>query len=341
MRSPAVSFFSVLLLGASAGFAQQPTADIELFKDTNPPGLASVIAGTGLAYTISATNNGPDAALDVVITDQTPAGTNFSGVVPSAGGSCSTTPVGIGFIADITCTWPGMTANGATRSVEVTVTVCAEVQCASDIVNNMAFASSSTFDPLPGNNAQMGVLPGLGTVADVVTPVETQSQFQMTKSGPATATGGAQVTYTIQLANLGPSTAEAALVDQLPAGWTVVSADSAFYGPCLGVGTSTVNCTIPLGAPNICPPLPTSDTVTIVAQVPPAASGVFTNVAQVSSSNCLPDTGDLTASAQTAVNRPGELAIPTLSEAGLAVFFAGLLILGLWSLRRKQGRLQE
>ena len=51
-----------------------------------------VVAGPPVTYELSVTNNGPNDAPDVVISDTLPAGTTFVSAVPPAGGACSVVP---------------------------------------------------------------------------------------------------------------------------------------------------------------------------------------------------------------------------------------------------------
>jgi uncharacterized repeat protein (TIGR01451 family) len=288
--------FTLLLFLATTPLMSQPSADLELGASSQPPG-ASVIAGQVITYIFTATNNGPDSATDVEIFEPTPGGTIYMGAAPSTGGSCVAVPVGVGYNAEITCTWAGTTAAGVVRSVTVQVRVCSEVGCSTDIVNDEATTSSATFDPLPGNNLQVGYMGGgLGMIAAVETPVLSQSQLDISKSDSGVSSPGGLVTYSIDVANLGPSNAEISFTDTLPTGWIVESADPGFFTfpACTGIGTGTASCTLYLSGTAPCPPLPDTTTVSVVARVPAGATpGFYTNSASIVSGNCLPDTGTL------------------------------------------------
>jgi len=288
--------FGIVVLGAaSLGWGVEFQADLVLTKDTNPPGAASVIAGQVLTYRVTSTNEGPDAADNIQIYDETPSDTWHSAVTPSAGGSCNVVPTGLGG-SEVTCSWAGATAVAASRYIDFEVSVCSEKQCLTDVVSDLAQTWSDTSDPLPGNNMQVGYS-GLGMVAAVTTPVETQSEFSMTMSGGSGAHPGGHVTYTIWVKNEGPSSAEIALTDILPAGWTVVSGETIYSGSCGGVGTGVLNCgPIYLGGSAICAPIWIEETITLVVAVPPGeAEGTYTNSAGISSNNCLGDLGDVSA----------------------------------------------
>jgi uncharacterized repeat protein (TIGR01451 family) len=105
----------------------------------------SVVTGTDLTYTITAVNNGPDAASHVVVSDAVPAGSTFVSVITSAG-SC-TSPV-VGGTGTVRCTI-GNLAVSATATVTLTVSVNA---AAGTILTDTAHISAAGFDPDTANN---------------------------------------------------------------------------------------------------------------------------------------------------------------------------------------------
>ena len=105
-------------------------------------------------YTLKVSNDGPDAAEKVVVTDDLPLGLEFAGA-QTAGGE--TTNLENGFVANI-----GRLEPGASQTVTVTALVTAK-QAGSII--NVATVSSSTDDPnLVNNNA--------GTALSIEVPLE-------------------------------------------------------------------------------------------------------------------------------------------------------------------------
>src|SRR2546421_1401418 len=76
-----------------------------------------------------------------------------------------------------------------------------------------------------------------------------EADLGVTKTGPDSAAAGSNVTYTIEVTNVGPDTADnATLDDPLPAGMTFVSRSTPAGWSCTdpGVGNNgTVNCTNP------------------------------------------------------------------------------------------------
>src|SRR5262249_50362730 len=106
----------------------------------------SVASGGTIKYSISAKNNGPDAAGSMVVTDNTPAGTTFQSLTAN-GGTC-TTPPGGGTGA-ISCTVPNV-PNGSHLALTLTLNVTAS---SGSVITDTASVTSSTFDPVTTNNS--------------------------------------------------------------------------------------------------------------------------------------------------------------------------------------------
>ncbi len=106
---------------------------------------ATVPTGTELTYTITAGNNGPDAATKVVVTDAVPTGSTFASVSTSSG-TC--TSPGVGDTGTVRCTI-GNLGVSATATVTLTVNVTA---AAGHQVNDTARVSAAGFDPNTSNN---------------------------------------------------------------------------------------------------------------------------------------------------------------------------------------------
>lgn len=283
---------------------------------------ATVIAGTDLTYSITVINNGPEVAANVTMTDVPPSSTSLVSVTAPAGWTCSA--------PDVTCTKPAMAAAESAVFSVVTRT-CPEAQCGVVIVNT-ANGSSDTIDPVTDN----------GT-STATTGVQAQSDLAVTKAASAaTMTAGGTITYTVNVTNAGPSnSAGTTIIDTLPAGFTA-TAVSTTTGTCSGAGTSTVSCNVGvLGTDDQCATtFPLAATITITAQVSPtAAAGTYTNTAAAGTTNCLADpvAANNSATAVTTVSTgtppppppPTVVPAPTLSEIGVMVFAALLLLTGL------------
>ncbi len=162
-------------------------------------GPATATAGTNAASTITATNNGPTAATNVIVTDTLPAGATF--VSASGGGTLSGNVV----------TWPTIPSLGSGASAGYTLTL---TYPAAGNYTNVAAGTSSTPDPNLANNRAPATT-AVGTSADIVTA----------KTGPASVAAGSNAAYVITAVNTGPSAAANVIVtDTLPVGAAFVSA---------------------------------------------------------------------------------------------------------------------
>ena len=181
-----------------------PQGDIGVSKD-GPPAAGP---DTDVVFTIGVTNAGPDAASSVTLQDTLPGTMTFVSLTQGSGPAmtCSTPAVGSG--GTVTCTAASF-AVGAT-SFTLTGHVPAGTP-AGTLFQNIATVSASN-DPNSENDA---------AVSNVVV---SSADVSVTKSGPATATAGTAVTYTVTIANAGPDVADNVnLTDSLPPGTTFVS----------------------------------------------------------------------------------------------------------------------
>jgi len=132
-----------VLLFRSVASAATGTSDISVSKS----GPATAKPGDNVTYTVSVTNNGPDAATNVTMNDTLPAAESFQsasfgpGVIP--GSFCSLPAPGGGGI--VHCVIPGL-SNGQTNSFLITVQVLGTVPDAS-LVTNTATVGSDQSDP--------------------------------------------------------------------------------------------------------------------------------------------------------------------------------------------------
>ncbi|MEG5227101.1 DUF4347 domain-containing protein, partial [Microcoleus sp. AT9b-C5] len=193
------------------------TADVASTKT----GPAAAAPGSPITYTITTVNNGPDNAENVVIEDQLPVGAVFE----SADGDGTFNPT------TRLVTWPIPNLPvGATATRTVTVTTPTTL----GPITNSVFSSSSTIDPVPGNNS------GSSPDARVTTTITNDIADVVTvKSGPPTAAAGSTVTYTITAANSGPSAAtNVVIADTIVPGLTGVSvSEGGTYNATTGIVT--------------------------------------------------------------------------------------------------------
>src|SRR5581483_5498904 len=218
--------------------------------------------GDTVTFTVSLTNQGPDAATGVSVRDLLPAGLTFLAAAPSQGSYASATGL-----------WTvGTVAAGAAP----TLTLQARVATAAPLTNTATVSAADQFDPVPGYNRARAT----------ETPQQADLALSKAVDNPTPNVGGL-VTFTITLADRGPDPAtNVQVTDLLPAGLTFSLADPSqgAYDPATGVwdvGTVTP------GAPA---------TLTLSAVV--AAPGTLTNTATISAADQFdPSTANNSASA--------------------------------------------
>ena len=206
---------------SSASTTISANADVAVSKT----GPASANAGTNVVYTIAVTNNGQADASSVTLTDVLPAGMTFVSFQQNSGPvfNCTTG-------ATVTCSIATLTA-GSSASFTLTAALSPG---ATGTVSNTANVTSTTPDNNSGNN----------TSTFPVT-VTTSADMSITKTAAASVNAGANLTYTITVANNGPSDAQSVTwTDTLPANTTFVS-ENQTSGPAFNCTTgATITCSI-------------------------------------------------------------------------------------------------
>ncbi|MBL8998972.1 MAG: DUF11 domain-containing protein, partial [Gemmatimonadetes bacterium] len=242
-----------------------PTADLSILKGN---GVGSVTPGTPVTYAITVANAGPSGVTGATVTDVFPAAMTGVTWTCSASGGAACPASGSGDISasvdlpsgsSVLFTATGTVSGGATGTLSNTATVVAP----------------GGFNDPAGNNS--------ATDADPLTP---EADLDISKTGPATAIAGTNVSYTVVVTNAGPSDAVATSVsDPTPTGLTFVSntGDCVTAYPC-ALGT------LPAGA---------TRTITTTYAIPPAYTtpDPIVNIATVSSATPDPSAGNNTASA--------------------------------------------
>jgi uncharacterized repeat protein (TIGR01451 family) len=122
------------------------SADLSISKNDSPD---PVLSGSQITYTIVVTNNGPDVASQVTVTDVIPSGGGYTfASVMSSQGSCATPPPG--GTGTVTCS-PGTINSEAMVTITLVVNVTAPP---GSTITNTTFASSNvTPDPNSANNS--------------------------------------------------------------------------------------------------------------------------------------------------------------------------------------------
>ncbi len=245
-------------------------ADLALTKTMSPdPG----VAGGQVVSTLSVRNDGPNAAREVVITDQLPAGVTLaSATVP--GGACTTAG------AVVTCTVPSI-ANGA--SVDATIVIDVPSSSTALTVVNVASVSAASSDPDASDNA-----------AGASVALTRQADLRVSKAaGAASIAPGASTTYTVTVTNDGPSDAVNVTATDAVGDPALVLTRASAPGAACAVSAETARCTIPRLAPGA------TMSMTVTARVlPDTPAGVaLVNTATVSSNAPDADASDNTATA--------------------------------------------
>ncbi|MFZ5911786.1 MAG: DUF11 domain-containing protein [Chloroflexota bacterium] len=245
-----------------------PPTNIDLQISKND-GAATYIPGNVVTYTIIVTNNGPNAANNVIITDTIPAPVlTWTWACTAQNGGASGCNGIINSAANFTDTVN--LPNGA--SIVYTVTANTSLAATGNLSNTAVVTAPAGYtDTIPGNNSQ----------TDTDAPI-LSADLQISKSdGVASYTPGEVVTYTIIVSNNGPSAANNVIVtDTIPAPvlawtWTCTTQNGGASG-CDGIINSAANFTDTINLPN-----GASIVYTVTANTSPSATSDLPNTAVV------------------------------------------------------------
>ncbi|MCB9296620.1 MAG: DUF11 domain-containing protein [Lewinellaceae bacterium] len=244
-----------------------PVVDLELEKSVNN---TTPNVGDNVTFTVVLTNQGPNTATGVAVTDQLPSGYTYVSHTASDGTYNSGTGL-----------W---TVGTMTAGSNATLTITATVNASGDYMNlaEVTNVNQDDVDSTPNNGVDTD---GDGNVVDdpgdeddgdgqdvnpgAVVDLELEKSVDNT-----TPNVGGTVTFTIALTNQGPSTATGVSVtDQLPSGYTYVSNTASQGSYNSGTGAWAVG-TLTAGQ---------SVTLTLTATV--NASGDYMNLAEVTAQN--------------------------------------------------------
>jgi len=209
------------------------SADLAVTMTVTPD---PVMPGSPITYTIGLANNGPQAAMSPMLSDELPPATTFQSLVAPAAWSCTTPEVG--GPGTVTCTTSSM-ANGASDSFALEVRLDDGVADGT-VISNTASASAATSDPVPGNNSSTAT-------TTVSNPAGSADLAVMMTVAPDPVMPGSPITYTIGLANNGPQGAMSPMLsDELPPETTFQSLAAPAAWSCTTPevgGRGTVTCT--------------------------------------------------------------------------------------------------
>ncbi|MFY0594773.1 hypothetical protein, partial [Roseivirga sp.] len=228
-----------------------------------------------VVFTVTASNTGADNATGLTITDELPSGYTFVSANESTGTYNNASGV-----------WNIGTLNNAANA---TLTITATVLSTGDYGNT---ASVTTLDQLDPDNADD---------ASSATVVPARADLEIQKVVDNTAPNvGSNITFTVTLTNNGPSTGSATgieITDQLPSGYTFVSAAPSVGTYVAGTGVWTVGS------------LAKDANATLAIEATVLATGDYENTASVTAVNEFdPNAGNNTATA-TLVTQSADLEV--------------------------------
>nr|WP_295872646.1 gliding motility-associated C-terminal domain-containing protein [uncultured Chitinophaga sp.] len=259
-------------------------------------GPANVQAGNGITYTLLVRNNGPSDATGVVIRDTIPAGVanvNWQGVATNA------TIIG---------------AVSGTGNVNLT----ADIPAGGTVTVTINGTTDPAFNGTISNRAVAGTI--LSNTVD--TRINNTPGLVITKSGPATIDAGSNISYSISVANNGPSTAVGATIsDVLPQ-----EVQNATWSATAGNGAAITGGNITNGSGNVSfkADIPAGGTIMVMVNGQTDAAvttGTITNVAAVTPANGVP----VTDTAQTILTQFSKLRVvkagPDSAAAGSRIAY--------------------
>lgn len=266
-------------------------ADLEVTKVGTPD---PVVAGENVTYTITVENHGPSTANDVVVSDGLPGTVSVVSVTADPPATCNAGEPGKSS-APTTCNF-GNVPSGGTRTMTIVVTVDED---ATGQIENDVVVTSSTHDPDTENNTDT-----------TTTTIDAVADLSVTKTDePDPVVAGEELSYSLLVANDGPSTAyDVMLEDVLPDGVSVVDIE---------VLGGTADCAVilapPLSVRCDIGDLAAGDSLTIVidvlvdADVPDGT--VLVNTVEVTTTSTDPNPGNNVDSTDTDVDALADLAI--------------------------------
>ncbi len=184
---------------ASASITVTPAANVSITKTVST-------TGTTATYTLTATNNGPDSAAGVALTDDLPGALTYQSLGTPTQGTATEHTHHSG-LQEIDWT-VGTLADGATASLTFTATFTAGAT-----ITNTATETQTTLNP-----------GGTTTASATINPPSVATVVVKKTVSNATPADGSDDTYTLTVTNNGPqSAAGVSVTDALPAGEVFVS----------------------------------------------------------------------------------------------------------------------
>lgn len=273
-----------------------PQADLSITKsDVEDP----VNAGEQITYTITVTNNGPDDAAGVIVTDVLPAEVSFvSGDVDGDSGAVSVDTGTGNIIANV-----GTLADQA--QAVITIIVDVNEDSSTPLTNNASVASTPDTDPDPSNNT-----------TSEQTSIDRVVDVAIDKSVSGSIVAGEVATFTILVSNNGPGQArDVEVTDTLDGDLTFVpgSFDAGASGVTFAQNGQDLTFTV--GTLNVSESVTFSFDVTIDS----AATGTIANIATATTSDTDDVPANNTDTADIAVTQLVDLTLTKEVNAATAV----------------------
>ncbi|ULH14391.1 PA14 domain-containing protein [Deinococcus sp. KNUC1210] len=286
------------------------SADLSITKT----GPSTAVSGTTISYTLTLSNAGPAPANGATFSDSVPS--TLTGVTATcntytgSAAGCSASVSGSNVVTGSVTTFP----SGGSVQVLITGTIPAGATASLSNVATVA-APSGVTDPATANN----------TSATVTTTLTKQAELSVTKTDALSAVSNGQtVTYTIVVANAGPSSTTGSFADTTFSGVTLSN------WTCTGT-TGTANC--PSGLPtsggysNSLLNLPTGSTITFqVTGTVTATSGSVSNTATIKAPAAVANAAGTLGAISTVTDTDTILADLSLTKTGAAAAQPGTLV---------------
>jgi uncharacterized repeat protein (TIGR01451 family) len=265
---------------------------------------ASFAVNTPASYTLTVTNVGGAATTAVAtVSDTIPA----SLTINSVPAGCSTSG------QQVTCTIAAGLAVGAGNAVSFTIAVTPTAAAGGTTLTNTATVVGGG-DP---------TCPGATDCSSTVTTPVGAPVMQIVKNGPATATAGQNIAYTIAVSNIGAAAASnVILADPAPAGLTYVSAGA----PCTASGFPCNLGTMNVGQ---------SITVSATFKIASTFVGNIVNTATVVSDQTSQSSSSASTVVAPAVGTPSE-PIPLDARWAMLLMMGLLVLAGAWQIHARR-----
>jgi uncharacterized repeat protein (TIGR01451 family) len=250
------------------------------------PDVVDVSNGsTDATYTITITNNGPNTAQGVLLSDTLPSGSTFVSMTPASTNPDSFTLAQSG--GTVTATANANIGSGNSDTFTLVVSAPGSLSNGAAF-NDTASVSASNPDPNTANNS--------ATVSGTVVNNSPNADLAVSISGPASASEGSSATYNITVTNAGPAPAlGVTLTDTLGSLLSYQSATSP-TGTTFTVSGNVV--TFVLGT------IASGGQVTVSVTAKATEDGSTSDTAMVSSTSPDPNTSNNSASTTTSLSEP-------------------------------------